>query len=94
MRLLLSNPQGAFLRGVHSKTKGVIVNEDPLQQEWLARFGRTAATDAIAAVTARLETPPDAAPHLTLGGQRLPFAGSGNAGAGLPTSLGGRTRRR
>ena len=86
MRLLLSNPQGAFLRGVHSKAKGVIVNEDPLQQEWLARFGRTAATDAIAAVTARLETPPDAAPHLTLGGQRLPFGGSGNTGSGLPTS--------
>ena len=86
MRLLLSNPRGAFLRGIHKKARGIIVNDDVLQQEWLARFGRTAATDAIAAVTARLETPPDAAPHLTLGGQPLPFGGSGDTGSGLPTS--------
>ena len=39
MRLLLSNPKGAYLRGVHSKAKGVIRNEDPLQAMWLARFG-------------------------------------------------------
>ena len=50
---------------------GTIENADPLQQDWLARFGRAAAADAMAAVTARLETPHDAGSHLTLGGQRV-----------------------
>ena len=41
MRLLLSNPQGAYLRNIHRKARGIIVNDDALQQGWLARFGRT-----------------------------------------------------
>ena len=44
MRLLHSNPQGAYLRGVHSKAKGVIRNDDALQKLWLSRFGRTVAS--------------------------------------------------
>ena len=71
MRLLLSNPQGAYLRGIHSKAKGVIRNDDPLQAMWLSRFGRTVASDAVASVTARLETPRDAGSHVTLAGQRV-----------------------
>ena len=50
---------------------GTIENSDPLQQDWLARFGRAAAADAVAAVTARLETPRDAGSHVTLAGQRV-----------------------
>ena len=38
---------------------------------WLSRFGRTVASDAVTAVTARLETPRDAGSYLTLAGQRL-----------------------
>ena len=64
---------------------GTITNADPLQKDWLARFGRTVAADAIAAVTARLQTPRDAGAHFTLGGQRLPF---GDAGAGPGTASG------
>ena len=79
MRLLLSNPQGAFLRGVHRKAKGVIVNDDPLQAMWLARFGRMVASDAVASVTARLETPRDAGSHLTVAGQRLDLSGEGDS---------------
>ena len=71
MRLKLSNPRGAFLRGVHSKAKGVIRNDDPLQAMWLSRFGRTVASDAVASVTARLETPREAGSHVTLAGQRV-----------------------
>ena len=87
MRLLLSNPQGAYLRNVHSKAKGVIRNEDPLQEMWLARFGRTVAADAVASVTARLETPRDAGSHLTLAGQRLDLSGDGTALAETLTGL-------
>ena len=71
---------------------GSITNTDPLQRDWLARFGRTAASDAIAAVTARLETPRSAGSHLTLGGHRVPLGGSGTVGAGEghpPTLPGG-----
>ncbi len=85
MRLLLSNPKGAFLRGVHRKAKGVISNQDPLPKAWLGRFGRAAASDAVAAVTARLETPRDAGSHLTLAGQRL--SGDGAALAHAVTGL-------
>ena len=90
MRLLLSNPKGAYLRGVHSKAKGVIRNEDPLQAMWLARFGRTVASDAVGAVTARLETPRDAGSHVTFAGQRMNFGeAEGGGGAALATVLTG-----
>ena len=84
MRLLLSNPKGAYLRGVHSKAKGVIRNEDPLQAMWLSRFGRMVASDAVGAVTARLETPRDAGSHVTFAGQRVNF---GEAEGGGPAAL-------
>ncbi len=80
-KLKLSNPQGAYLRGIHREAKGTIRNEDPLQRDWLARFGRAAAADAVAAVTARLETPRSAGSHLTVGGQRLSLGGRGLAEA-------------
>ncbi len=80
-KLRLSNPRGAYLRGIHREAKGTIRNEDPLQRDWLARFGRAAAADAVAAVTARLETPRSAGSHLTVGGQRLSLGGRGLAEA-------------
>ncbi len=73
MRLKLSNPKGAYLRNVHRQAKGVIRNDDLLQQAWLARFGRMVASDAVGAVTARLETPRDAGSHVTFAGQRVNF---------------------
>ncbi len=57
-----------------------------MQQDWLTRFGRAAAADAVAAVTARLETPRDAGSHFTLGGHRLSLDGSGS---GLPPAPAG-----
>ena len=90
MRLLLSNPKGAYLRGVHSKAKGVIRNDDPLQAMWLARFGRMVASDAVASVTARLETPRHAGSHVTVMGQRMNFGeAEGGGGAALSTVLTG-----
>ena len=78
--LRLSNPQGAYLRKMHREAKGVIRNDDPLQAMWLARFGRMVASDAVASVTARLETPRDAGSHVTLMGQRMNFGEAGGGG--------------
>ena len=78
-KLKLSNPRGAYLRGVHSKAKGVIRNADPLPKAYLGYFGARAASDAIAAVTARFETPRGAGSHLTFAGQRLDFSDAGGA---------------
>ncbi len=79
--LRLSNPQGAYLRKMHREAKGVIRNDDPLQAMWLARFGRMVASDAVASVTARLETPRGAGSHVTLMGQRMNFGEAGGGGA-------------
>ena len=88
--LELSNPQGAFLRAMHREAKGVIKNDDPLQAMWLARFGRMVASDAVASVTARLETPRGAGSHVTLMGQRMNFGeAEGGGGAALATVLTG-----
>ena len=90
MRLKLSNPKGAYLRNVHRQAKGVIRNDDTLQQAWLARFGRMVASDAVGAVTARLETPRDAGSHVTFAGQRMNFGeAEGGGGAALATVLTG-----
>ena len=86
----LSNASGAVISD--ATATGTITNDGPMPKAWLARFGRTVAADAIAAVTARLQTPRGAGSHLTVGGVRLPFgdAGSGNAGTapGLPPAGG------
>ena len=50
-----------------------------LQREWLSRFGRAAASHAVDAVTARLDTPRDAPSYLTLAGRRLSFEAPGTA---------------
>ena len=83
--LKLHKPKGAHI--ADGEATGTIENSDPLQQAWLARFGRAAASDAIAAVTARLETPRDAGSHLTFAGQRLDFSGDGAALAQTLTGL-------
>ncbi len=88
--LTLSNPQGAYLRKMHREAKGVIRNDDPLQAMWLARFGRMVASDAVASVTARLETPRGAGSHVTLMGQRMNFGeAEGGGAAALATVLTG-----
>ena len=69
MRLLLSNPKGAYLRGIHTKARGVITNDDPLQRMWLARFGRTAAGHVAGAIDGRLSG--GGAAGVVLGGHSL-----------------------
>ena len=69
--LRLSNPKGAYLRGIHREAKGVIANEDALQQAWLSRFGRTVAGQLTDAVSGRLEGGLAPGAHATLAGQAL-----------------------
>ena len=89
--LRFSNPQGARLEAGYRETQGLIRNSDPLPQAWLGRFGRTVAADAVAAVTARLETPRAAGSHLTVAGQRLDLARAGD-GRALTDALTGLAR--
>ena len=85
-RLVLHDAKGATIAA--GEAVGTIENADPLQQDWLARFGRAAASDAVAAVTARLETPRDAGSHLTLAGQRVDLTGT-DGGRALEQALTG-----
>ena len=82
MRLLLSNPQGAFLRKKHERARGIIRNDDPLQRAWLSRFGRTVAGHVTDAVGDRLRGAPGQDAHVTIGGYRLPL---GRAATSEPT---------
>ncbi len=84
--LKLSKPKGAVI--ADGEAVGTIENSDPLQKDWLARFGRAAAADAVAAVTSRLETPRDAGSHFTLRGQRLDLSDT-DGGAALQQALTG-----
>ena len=87
--LRFSNPQGATLEAGHRVTQGLIRNSDPLQAMWLSRFGRTVASDAVAALTARFETPRDAGSHLTMLGQRVNLSQDGSGdGAGAQALAG------
>ena len=80
-KLVLKKATGAVI--ADGEAVGTIENADPLQQDWLARFGRAAAADAVAAVTARLETPREAGSYLTLAGQRVNLSDTdGNAALG------------
>ena len=85
-RLVLKKAEGAAI--ADGEATGTIENSDPLQKDWLARFGRAAAADAVAAVTSRLETPRGAGSHLTLGGHRVNLSGT-DGGAALEQALTG-----
>ena len=91
MRLLLSNPKGAYLRNVHKRAKGVIVNDDALQQAWLSRFGRTVGGHVTDAVSGRLEGLTPGA-HATLAGQSVDLMRTGD-GKALAETLTGLAQR-
>ena len=75
LTLRLSAASGAVL--ADGTATGTIVNSDKLQQAWLARFGRTAATHVTDAVGDRLRGAPGQESHLTVGGYRLPLGQRG-----------------
>ena len=90
LTLTLSTAAGA--RIADGAATGTIVNADPLQQAWLARFGRTVATHVTDAVGERLRRRPEQGSHLTVGGHRLSLgapAGREEAGTGAGASASG-----
>ena len=96
LTLTLSNPSGAVLDD--AQASGVIENTDPLQQAWLARFGRAAAEHVMEAVGARIEGRSSAPTRLTLGGRQVLLDASWPAEGGdtrlLDEGRGGRGLRR
>ena len=72
LTLTLSNASGA--RIADGTATGTIANTDPLQQEWLARFGRTVAGQMIEALEGRFAMDPDTPSHLTIAGRRVDFS--------------------
>ena len=73
LTLTLSNASGA--RIADNVATGTIANEDPLQQAWLARFGRTAAQRVLDGVQARLRAPHESGIRATVAGHDLSGAG-------------------
>ena len=83
LTLTLSTATGARIRD--GTATGTIVNTDPLQRAWLARFGRTVATHVTDAVGERLRGSPEPGSHVTVGGYRLPV-GTRAAAADTPAA--------
>ena len=73
LTLILSNALGADI--ADDTATGTIENDDPLQQAWLARFGRTAAQRVLDGVQARLRAPHQAGMQATVAGRDLSGAG-------------------
>ena len=78
LTLTLSNASGALI--VDDTATGTIVNSDPMPQAWLARFGRTVASQAVEAIGGRLQG--SGGSHVRVGGQSLPLTGTRMAPAG------------
>ena len=74
LTLTLSNPSGARIGD--AAATGTITNDGPLQKEWLARFGRTVAGQAVEALQGRFAMGPDTPSHMVIAGERLDFAGA------------------
>ena len=60
---------------------GTIVNDDPMPKAFLARFGRTAAEQALDGIAGRMAAPRTPGARGTLAGQALSFGGGGGSGA-------------
>ena len=71
MTLVLSNASGA--RIADGSATGTIVNADPLQKAWIARFGRTVAGQVVDAIADRFSG--GGAQGVTVAGQRLDLTG-------------------
>ncbi len=79
----LSNPTGGTAIG-DGVAVGTIVNDDPMPAAWLARFGRTAAEQALDGIAGRIAAPRTAGVQGTIAGQALnldPGPGTGSGGS-------------
>ena len=71
--LTLSNASGGGAWLKDATATGTIENNDPMPQAWLARFGRTVASQAVDAIGGRMEGAGGS--HVTVGGMQLDSAG-------------------
>ena len=71
--LTLSSPSGGDAVISRAKARGTIENDDPLPGAWLARFGRTIASQAVDAIGARMAG--GGGTQVTVGGQALALSG-------------------
>ena len=78
----LSRPTGGTAIG-DGVAVGTIVNDDPMPAAWLARFGRTAAEQALDGIAGRIAASRSAGVQGTIAGQALNF------GSGAPDASGG-----
>ena len=77
----LSRPTGGTAIG-DGVAVGTIVNNDPMPAAWLARFGRTAAEQALDGIAGRIAAPRTAGVQGSIAGQALNLdAGSGSGAA-------------
>ena len=84
LTLTLSNASGAHI--ADDSATGTITNSDPMPQAWLARFGRTIASQAIDAIGGQIAG--GGGMHMTVGGQRLSLAGEPDAAGDVASVLG------
>ena len=84
LTLTLSNARGAAIDD--ATATGRIVNTDPMPAAWLARFGRTSATQVLGLLDARFDAARAPASQLTLGGRPVNLSGlrGVQAGQGRP----------
>ena len=73
LTLTLSNARGALLDD--ATATGRIINTDPMPAAWLARFGRTGATQVLGLLDARFGAARAPASQLTLGGRPVNLSG-------------------
>ena len=73
LTLTLSNARGAAIDD--ATATGWIVNTDPMPAAWLARFGRTSATQVLGLLDARFDEARAPASQLTLGGRPVNLSG-------------------
>ena len=82
LEVALSNPTGGAAIG-DGVAVGTIVNDGPMPAAWLARFGRTAAEQALDGIAGRIAASRSAAVQGTIAGQALNFR------SGTPDASGG-----
>ena len=87
LTLTLSSPRRAVIDD--ATAVGTIVNSDPLPKGWLARFGRTSATQVLGLLDARFDEARAPASQLTLGGHPINLSGPGGNPQGGADPAGG-----
>ena len=77
----VNGPPGVSVSIADGVAVGTITNSDPMPAAWLARFGRTAAEQALDGIAGRIAASRSAGVEGTIAGQALGFGSSDGSGA-------------